>query len=64
VHILSHLSALSFVGKDLCLRLCGSNDCGYFVFDSKLVAVVNLVSEQILTSGAMHEKDGFTGDEN
>lgn len=64
MYVLTHLGALIFVGEDLGLGLRGRAKGGHFVLDSVIIAVVNLVSEQVLAGGAVVENDGISGTHN
>jgi hypothetical protein len=63
VDVLTHLGALVLVSEDLGLRFGGGTESGHFVFNTELVAIVNLVSVEVLVGGTVVQKDGLTSTE-
>jgi len=64
VDVLTHLGTLVLVGEDLGLGFGGGAEGGHFVFNTELVAIVNLIGVEVLVGGAVVQKDGLAGTEN
>jgi len=57
VNVFTHLGALVLVSEDLSLGLGRGTQCRHFVFNTELIAIINLISVKVLVGSAMVQKD-------
>lgn len=57
MNVFTHLGALVLVSEDLSLRLGRGTECRHFVFNTELIAIIDLISVKVLVGSAMVQKD-------